>query len=215
MKPFRLMIVLAVGAIAGCASVPAPLEGEYSESFYPDQAGDRSVGANVRWGGTVVETRPESKRTCVEILAQELDRSARPVRSDGEYGRFIACRNEFIDPEIFVNGREVTVAGELDAFREGKVGEFEYVYPVVAADAVYLWPERDRYAYGYRYPYGYGYGYGLYGFGYPYFRPYFHAPFYYGGFGTRFRHSYRRGGHIHRSGSPQGPSNTNRAAEKQ
>ena len=120
MKPFRLMIALAVGAVAGCASVPAPLEGDYSESFYPDQATDRSVGANVRWGGVVVETRPESRRTCIEILAQELDRTARPVRSDREYGRFIACRNEFIDPEIFVNGREVTVAGELTGFREAQ-----------------------------------------------------------------------------------------------
>lgn len=213
MKPFRLMIALAVGAVAGCASVPAPLEGEYSESFYPDQAGDRSVGANVRWGGTVVETRPESERTCIEILAQELDRFARPVQSDQGYGRFIACRNEFIDPEIFVNGREVTVAGELTGFREGKVGEFNYNYPAVDADAVYLWPEREPFGHGYRYPYGHGYGYGLYGFGfgYPYYRPYFRTPFYYGGFGARY---YPRG-HIHRSSSPQGPGNANRTIKKQ
>src|SRR6056297_1315541 len=199
MKPLRLMIVLAVGAVAGCASVPAPLEGEYSESFYPDQAGDRSVGANVRWGGTVVETRPESERTCIEILAQELDRMARPVRSDEGYGRFIACRNEFIDPEIFVNGREVT------GFREGKVGEFEYVYPLVAADAVYLWPERQE---------QYWYGHGYYGWGYPYYWPYYRTPFYYGGFGTRYYYPYGHS-HIQNSSSPQGPSNTNRAVEKQ
>ena len=208
MKTFRLMIILAVGVVAGCASVPAPLEGDYSESFYPDQATDRSTGANVRWGGIVVETRPEAKRTCIEILAQELDRTARPVRSDREYGRFIACRNEFIDPEIFVNGREVTVAGQLSGFREGNVGEFEYVYPVVAADAVYLWPERDRYEYGY--PYGHGY----YGFGYPYYWPYYRSPFYYGGFGTRIYYPYPRA-HIHDTSAPRGSSNMNRNTEKQ
>ena len=185
MTIFRLMIVLAVGVVAGCASVPAPLEGQYSESFYPDQATDRSIGANVRWGGIVVETRPEAERTCIEILAQELDQSARPERSDQEFGRFIACRNEFIDPEIFVNGREVTVAGKLTEFRDGQVGEFNYVYPVVDADAVYLWPEREAYGYGYGYPYNYGY----YGFGYPYYWPYYRSPFYYGGFGT---YIYRR-----------------------
>jgi len=176
MKPLRLMTALAVGAIAGCASLPAPLEGEYSESFYPDQAGERSVGANVRWGGTVVETRPESDRTCIEILAQELESNARPVQSDQAYGRFIACRNEFIDPEIFVNGREVTVAGEITGFRNRKVGEFEYVYPVVGADAVYLWPEREDHS---------RHGHGYHPWGYPYYWPYFRAPFYYGGFGTR------------------------------
>jgi len=206
MKPFRLMIVLAVGAIAGCASVPAPLEGGYSESFQPDQAGERSVGANVRWGGIVVETRPQAKRTCIEILAQELDRTARPVRSDRGYGRFIACRDEFIDPEIFVNGREVTVVGELTGFQEGKVGEFEYVYPVVGADAVYLWPERQEH---------YWYGHGYYNWGYPYYWPYYRTPYYYGGIGTRIYYPYPRGGYIHQSGSIQGSSNTNRANRKQ
>lgn len=206
MNPFRLIIVLTVGVIAGCASVPAPLEGNYSEAFYPDQAEERSIGANVRWGGAVVETRPEADRTCIEILAQELGSSARPMRSDQGFGRFIACRDEFIDPEIFVNGREVTVAGELTGFREGKVGEFEYVYPVVAADAVYLWPEREE---------QYWYSHGYYNRGYPYYWPYYRMPFYYGGFSTRYFYPYARGGHIHQSGSSRGSSNTNRTVEKQ
>jgi len=206
MTPFRLMLVIAVGAIAGCASVPAPLEGNYSESFFPDQAGDRSIGANVRWGGLVVETRPEAGRTCIEILAQELDRTARPVRSDQEHGRFIACRDEFIDPEIFVNGREVTVAGRLTEFSQGKVGEFEYVYPFVAADAIYLWPERQE---------QYWHGYGYYGWGYPYSWPYYRMPFYYGGFYSRYHYPYPRGVRGHRPGTEQGSSNVNRSTEKQ
>lgn len=208
MKPFRLMIVLAVGIVAGCASVPAPLEGEYSESFYPNQATDRSLGARVRWGGSVVETRPQSERTCIEILAHELDRTARPVRSDQDHGRFIACRNEFIDPEIFVNGREVTVIGELTDFRQGKVGEFEYVYPEVDAEAVYLWPERQAH---------YGYGHDFYSWGAPYYWPYhwpyYRAPFYYGGFGARFYYPHA-GAHGREAISPQASGNPNRTAEK-
>lgn len=201
MKLIRLTLVLIVGFIAGCASVPAPLEGDYSEAFYPDQANDQSVGARVRWGGTVVETRPEANRTCIEILAQQLDSSARPEGSDEDFGRFLACRDEFIDPEIFVNGREVTVAGRLARFRDGKVGEFNYVYPVVDADSVYLWPERIEQPW---------YGHGYYGWGYPYYWPYYRSPFYYGGIGTRFYYPYPRGGYIHRSpGSPQAGKDSN------
>lgn len=193
MKLIRLTLALAIAFVTGCASVPAPLEGNYSEAFYPEQANDQSVGARVRWGGAVVETRPESDSTCIEILAQQLDRSARPRNSDEDFGRFLACRDEFIDPEIFVNGREVTVAGRITGFRDGKVGEFNYVYPVVDADAVYLWPERVEQGL-----YGHGY------YGYPYYWPYYRYPFYYGGIGTRFYYPYPRGGYIHRSsGSPQ------------
>lgn len=184
MRSIRLTLAIAVGALAGCASVPDPLEGEqYTEAFYPEQAVDRSLGAKVRWGGTVVETRPQPDRTCIEILAHELDRNSRPTLSDDANGRFIACRDEFIDPEIFVKGREVTVVGELSQFQDGKVGEFDYQYPLVTADSVYLWPERADYpAYGY-YPYGslyYApYFHGFHGF-YGFHR--FHRPYFYGGY---------------------------------
>lgn len=166
MKWFRLMIAVTLGTVAGCATVPAPLEGNYSEAVYPDQATAQSTGTSVRWGGTVVETRPKADQTCIEILALELGHRARPERSDQEHGRFIACRSEFIDPEIFVNGREVTVTGRVSEFQSAKVGEFDYNYPVVDADSVYLWPENDQYEYPY-------YGRGTYGFGYPYYRSYY------------------------------------------
>lgn len=139
---FRLFLVSVALGAAGCASIPAPLAGEYSESFQPAQASEASIGARVRWGGLVIETRPERDRTCIELLAQPLDGSKRPDPSDADLGRFIACRAQFYDPEIFVNGREVTVVGRLEGFTTGAVGKFQYRYPNVAADAIYLWPER-------------------------------------------------------------------------
>lgn len=168
MRWLRFTAALAAAAlVTGCVTVPEPLEGEYSESFFPEQATSRSVGARVRWGGSVVETRPGEEQTCIEMLARELDPSARPRESDRGHGRFIACRSEFIDPEIFTNGRDVTVVGTLEGFRDGNVGDYLYEYPVVDADAVYLWPERvDAYRYdrGWYYP----------GWGFPYHWPYYY-----------------------------------------
>jgi len=153
----RSILALCFAAMAGCAVIPDPLEGDYSQDFYPAQATDNSVGARLRWGGSVVEAVPEADRTCIEILAHKLDSNTRPVRADRDLGRFLACRDSFIDPAIFTRGREVTVTGRLTGFQTGQVGEFEYEYPLIETDAVYLWPKRaefDRYEYyGWHSPY--------------------------------------------------------------
>lgn len=196
MNLFRTSSLLIAGMLTGCASVPDQLEGDYSESFFANQATEQSVGANVRWGGAVIETMPESDRTCIEVLAKPLDIRARPEPSDENLGRFLACRGEFIDPEIFSGGREVTAVGRISGFREGNVGEYDYVYPVIDADAVELWPEELETAY---------YGGGYYGYGYSLW-PYYRSPFYYGGFGRRYHYPYSHGGFIHGSGTVQGAS---------
>lgn len=166
-------ILVPVFLVAGCVSVPEPLEGEYPD-FYPDQTTERSVGAQVRWGGTVVETRPGQDATCVEILARPLDQQLRPMLTDDSHGRFQACREDFLDPEVFTNGREVTVVGEISGFTEGEVGEYTYRYPQLASESIYLWTDERQLTrhYPYYYPH--------HGF-YPY---YFHGPY-------RFHHPHR------------------------
>lgn len=54
------------------------------------------------------------------------------------------ARPGFYDPSSYAEGREVTVVGDLHGDRTQKVGEFEYRYPVVAAQAVHLWEERRQ-----------------------------------------------------------------------
>lgn len=166
-----LLAVLALFAIGltGCATAPAPLKGEFPP-FQPEQATERSVGAQVRWGGMLVDTRPGADETCIEILARDLDREARPIASDRAHGRFLACHGEFKDPAVFTSGRELTVVGRMTGFVDGAIGEFEYRYPRVDADVLYLWTTRPEVAY--YDPWWYG----------P--RPYYHYP------RTRF------GGHI-------------------
>jgi outer membrane lipoprotein len=54
----------------------------------------------------------------------------------------VACREGFYDPEVFVRGRELTVTGTLHGTVSQKVGDYDYAYPRVEADVVYLWPKR-------------------------------------------------------------------------
>ena len=142
----RLLLLFAiVGLSAGCATTPKPLAGEFS-GVTPDQAREGDVaGQRVRWGGEIVEVRPLENRTCLEIMSRDLGSSARPRETDSTQGRFIACKPGFIDPAAFKPGREVTVVGNVAGVDSGKIGEFEYRFPRVTADTVYLWPERREY----------------------------------------------------------------------
>ncbi len=127
--------------LSACATIPGPLAGDYPD-FQPNQATERSVGAQVRWGGQIVNTRPESDQTCIEILARQLDREFRPMAGDRHFGRFLACRDGFKDPEIFRRGRELTVVGRINGFTEATIGEFVYRYPLLNAEVIYLWADR-------------------------------------------------------------------------
>lgn len=174
MKKQLATLFLAAG-LASCATVPVPLQGQYSNASPHDSLGAGSGGA-VRWGGEIVKVEPKADSTCFEVIARELDDSARPRTREANGGRFIACHAGFYDPEDFQRGRELTVVGQITGTDHGKVGEFDYAYPHVAADAIYLWPKRAAYPRSAYYD-PWMYGYGPYGFG---FGSYWGAP-YWGG----------------------------------
>lgn len=173
------LIVVAATGLASCATIPTPLQGQFAATLPRDAAASGSTHQAVRWGGEIIKVEPKADATCFEVLGRELDATARPMMRDPAAGRFIACRSGFYDPEVFTRGRDVTVVGQVTGTDRGKVGEFDYSYPHVAADTIYLWPRRPRYVsspyydpwmYGYG-PYGWGWGVG----------PYWGGPFWGGG----------------------------------
>lgn len=141
--------------LAACASTPKPLQGQFS-TLMPDAAVQReATGELVRWGGQIVNVVPKSDRSCFEIVSTQLGSDGRPLRLNHSEGRFIACRTGFYEPEVFKSGREITITGHIDGFETRKVGEFDYRYPHVNADVVYLWPVRDDVRVIVERPYGY------------------------------------------------------------
>lgn len=177
MNPSRFRypaIAILAGLLGACATVPKPLQGQF-QTTTPRQAVNGGSGESVRWGGEIIKVQPKADATCFEILGRELDDSARPRLRRPADGRFIACRNGFSDPEEFQRGREMTVVGRVTGVEHGKVGEYDYAYPLVSAEAIYLWPKRpvvvrtpdmDLWRYGYG-PWGMGPGWGP-GWGSPY-----------------------------------------------
>ncbi len=165
------LVILTALLFSACTTIPEQLKGEYTP-LIPDNVTEKSLGTPVRWGGVLLETRPENDYTCFEILSRQLQKSMRPVDSDQAGGRFIACKPGFYDPEVFEKGREVTLTGKLIHMDVRKVGEYDYHFPVVDIEFMSLWPERRES----RYYYYYG----------PYRPYYWHYPHY----GVHYRYPY-------------------------
>ena len=166
-------IILALLLMSGCTTIPEQLKGEYSP-LTPDQTTDKDLQTPIRWGGVILETRPEDNYTCFEILSRELEKSMRPENTDQAHGRFIACKPGFYDPEVFEKEREVTLTGKIIHIDVRKVGEFDYHFPVVDIEFMSLWPKRrPRVYYNYFGPYDpFYWHYPYYGFRYGYRYPY-------------------------------------------
>lgn len=156
----RRLLFAVVGALAlgGCATIPQPLQGNYAPVSL-NAARSSTSATSVRWGGKIIQTEPRQQQTCFFVLAQPLDSQARPERgNEDSLGRFVACKQGFYDPEVFRKDREITVTGTLAGTIQHKIGEFDYTYPKVEANNVYLWPKRPLYVQQpYYSPWGMGY----------------------------------------------------------
>ena len=122
------------------------------------------LGKTVLWGGVIVKTTNRQDETVLEIRQSELDIEERPKNVDSSAGRFIVRQAGFLDPVIYKEGREITVAGEIAGKEVHPLGGIEYPYPVILAKEIHLWEKIDPRLYPYPYwdypfwgPYGYPY----------------------------------------------------------
>ena len=169
---FTLLTAAAALALSACATAPKPLQGSFA-TLLPAEVGDGGqVGETIRWGGEIIAVETKPDRTCFELLGKRLSDSARPARSDDSAGRFLACRAGFYDPAKFKIGREMTITGTVELIEPRLIGEYTYLYPQVAAEVIYLWPdrtlERNRHADHWHGPIGRGW----YGHWSPFFVPF-------------------------------------------
>ena len=139
-----LTALAAAALLAACASQPKPLQGEFLPITPHEAAESDRTGAVVRWGGRIVQVEPQPNSTCFEMIATGLSVTGRPYwASDDTGGRFIACRTGFYDPAVFEKNREVTFTGRVGGYETRKIGGYDYRFPRVDADVVYLWPVRE------------------------------------------------------------------------
>lgn len=137
------------------------------------QHSNELIGQAVRWGGDIrrIENRQDHSR--LEIIAFPLGSDGRPLETDQTQGRFIADISHFLEPEVYTEGRQITIFGRLQGTESHAIGDFAYLYPVIKVEHYYLWPIKQNMDYrdDWRYdPWPYPYYYP----GYPWYP--WHAP---------------------------------------
>jgi outer membrane lipoprotein len=134
-----LMMLLAF-TLSGCVTIPTSLQGEYAQEPLPNAVTADNMEQPVRWGGVLLDTRPDDEGTCMLLVARQLDDRYRPRSGEEWAGQFIACHDVMLDPNVFLPGRNVTVVGLLDGFAEGYVGEEVHLFPMVRTRSAHAWP---------------------------------------------------------------------------
>lgn len=142
------MAVIAAG-IAGCATeIPQAVRQSLPEgvSLFEVQSDPAShIGRKVRWGGSIVTLENRTPESWVEVLERPLDSDGRPKEAATSSGRFLAVVDRFLDPAVYAAERELTVVGVVTEFTTRPIGGYQYSYPVVRVDTMYLWERRRVY----------------------------------------------------------------------
>lgn len=139
---FRPLIPATLLVLAACAPAPiykpapgAVVAAPYQVAQSPEQFSSKQV----IWGGRIVGVTNLADHSEVEILAYPLDKSQRPQANDSGNGRFIAVMPGYVEPLDYPPGGLITVNGQLEGSRAGKVGQADYVFPLVQVNQSHVW----------------------------------------------------------------------------
>jgi outer membrane lipoprotein len=172
-----LWLVTSLWLTACASQIPQTIREAPTDNLSLEQVRSGNAdykGRRVRWGGRILETENKENSTWLTLLAYPLNKEGKPKETDENVRRFIAIVPQFLDPKVYSQPRLLTVTGTIQGIETRKVGEFPYRYPIVQAEAYYLWPKpvvgparagypydpwyyNDPWFYDPRYPFGYPY----------------------------------------------------------
>ncbi len=141
-KPFLLAAL-----VTGCASVISKeLRSQVTPGFTLEtlrENPDNFRGEKVLFGGTIIKVFVKKDSTLLEVLEKPRGLRDMPKDTDTSGGRFLVHMNGYKDPTIYRKGRKITVFGEVVGKRIRKLGEMDYLYPLIRSEELYLWKEEE------------------------------------------------------------------------
>ena len=150
------LVMLVVGCAAGITQQSRSLvtfTGSFSEL---QKTPDSFIDEVVILGGMILEIQSSQTSSEVIVLQLPLGSKSRPVNSDQSKGRFLVQTDQFLDPAIFQKGRLLTVVGTLKTSQARAIGGFKYVYHILEAIEIKLWPAESRSKPSFRFGIGVG-----------------------------------------------------------
>jgi outer membrane lipoprotein len=139
-----LVISLFIGSallMSGCAT-PYDIGNADSHVTPVEAAKDVAGMLNhaVAWGGLIAAAKNLPDKSELEVVSYPLDSENRPNQDAKPTGRFLVVQSGYLETADFAPGRLITVVGAVTETRPGTVGEAKYIYPVVVATRLKLWP---------------------------------------------------------------------------
>ncbi|MHB8743734.1 MAG: Slp family lipoprotein [Sulfuricaulis sp.] len=98
----------------------------------------------VAWGGLIIASKNLEDKSELELVGYPLDSEHRPNHDARSIGRFLVIQPGYLETADFAPGRLITVVGTVMETRTDAVGQTKYVYPVVIASKLHLWPKLSR-----------------------------------------------------------------------
>jgi len=134
-----LTAVLLILGLGGCATPPlTPAPGP--EVTPRAAVTDALPTAEQVWGGVIVRVENLPDYTRFEVVSYPL-RNQEPQTGRMTDGRFLLEVPGFLDPVDHRTGRRITARGVVERTEAGRIGQVDYVFPVLVASEVHLWPE--------------------------------------------------------------------------
>lgn len=144
----KLVYILILMLMMACSSnIPPDIREpvEAAANFTAVQANAQAYQSNrFRWAGVILGTENKQSTSWMTIIAFPVGDNGRPRITAQSPGRFIAVANEFLEPLVYSQKREITVIGKLIKTEILKIGEYDYEYPVIEVENYYLWPPRPE-----------------------------------------------------------------------
>ncbi|MEO9078908.1 MAG: Slp family lipoprotein [Rhodanobacter sp.] len=145
-KLIRLALPAGLLVLVACAPAPIYRTSATAVLATPSQVAqtpERYSNNEVVWGGRVVHVSNFPDHSEIELLAYPLDSSQRPQANDRGNGRFIVVVSGYTEPLDYPAGALMTVEGKLNGTRAGKVGEADYLFPLVDAVHSHVWTPEE------------------------------------------------------------------------
>ena len=140
LKIFLVLILTSV--LLSCASTPSFDVSDVDRALTPADVIDKpelKLGKIALWGGTILGLKNLKESTQIEMLAYPLDSSHRPRLEEKTLGRFIIQHQGYLEPEVFTQGKQLSVVGEVGQSVTGKIGDSDYTYPLIHSRNIRLW----------------------------------------------------------------------------
>lgn len=142
----RLLPVCMViaGLLVNAACVNVVFEGTGNKlQMTPAQVLETGVeiSGTIVWGGRVLSVNHSTDWIDIEVLAFPLDGANRPRINEMPVGRFVASFPGDLQPPQLNQGQLLSLAGELQGFRQGQIEDVVYQFPAVMTTRIHIWDQ--------------------------------------------------------------------------